>query len=157
MQAEKHRTPREPGMYVMHNRITAAYISQDNFNFLVTNPTIIDDLKAFFGFENKLDIKIGATELDKKYNFYGNDHEKTRQLFANMKIRQLLARFDRLTFGIKNADQKLSATYRTRSFQLDYHEPHLIYDISKLSLLFELFGETLKQLHRIGSLNSPDV
>lgn len=154
LEAYKYRTPKHPGVYAMHTRMTANYLTTDNFGFWVTPPSYMDELKSFFGAENNRDIKIGEAELNRKYVFYGSDVEKTRRLFENTNLRRMLVWLDNVSYGISGYDGKLSKTYGSKSVQLSYHHPHLIYDIRRLRVLFELFGETLIQLKRIGSANS---
>ncbi len=151
LEAYKYRTPRQPGVYAMHTRMTANYLTNDNFGFWVTPPSYSDGLKSFFGLENKRDIKIGENDLDRKYVFCGSDAEKTRRLFENTNLRRMLDWLDDVSYGVNGFDGKLSKTYRQKSVQLYYYHPHLIYDIRRLRVLFELFGETLIQLQRIGS------
>jgi len=155
LEAYKYSSRGDPGLFVMHTRVTADYITDDYFNFWVSPPGLLDDLKNFFGLENKHDIKIGDADLDRRYVFYGSDAEETRQLFENNNLRRMLAWFGSgISYGVKGADEWLSKTYRKRSFQLYYDYPGLVRDTVELRVIMELFGETLKQLRRIGSIDN---
>jgi hypothetical protein len=156
LEAYKYRSPRHPGNYVMHTQIVANYITNDHFSFWVAPPGFVDELKSFVGLNNKHDIRIGETDLDRKYLFYGSDVEKIRELFKNNNLRRMLLWLNDVSYGVKGADKQLSKTYRGKSVQLYYHYPHLIYDLNRLRVLIELFGETLKQLQHIGTLTSKD-
>jgi hypothetical protein len=152
LEAFKYSARSDPGSYVMHTRIVADFLTDDYFHFEVSPQGTLDDLKSFFGFDRH-DVRIGDENLDGKYVFYGSDAEQTRQLFANENLRRMLAWFDGgIAYGVRGADEMLSRTYRKRSFQLFYDYPGLVYDITKLRVIIELFGETLKQLQAIGSI-----
>lgn len=153
LEAFKYGSSAHPGNYVMHTRITAHYITNDFFHFWISPPDFLDDLKNFFGFENKKDIKIGDEELDRKYVFFGSDDSKLKQLFEDTNLRRMLKWFGGdISYGVKGADQWLSKTHCKKSFHLYFDHPGLIYDTVKLRVIMELFAETLNQLEQIDSI-----
>lgn len=152
LEAFKYSSRSDPGHYVMHTRITANFITDDYFHFWVSPAGLIDELRSFFGFDGR-DVRIGDKDLDRNYVFHGSDEEQTRRLFENENLRRMLAWFGSgISYGVKGAGEMLSKTYRKRSFQLYYDYPGLVYDPVSLRVIMELFGETLKQLQRIGSI-----
>lgn len=153
LEAFKYGSSAHPGIFVMHTRIIAHFITNDYFHFQVSPPGFLDELKNFFGFENKQDVKIGDENLDRKYVFFGSGDQKLKQLFENDNLRRMLEWFDGgISYGVKGADEWLSKTHRKKSFHLYYDYPGLIYDAAKLRVIMELFAETLKQLELIGSI-----
>src|SRR5258706_4137114 len=66
-------------------RITASYISRDDFTFSIHSKTPFHRFAKLFGLRH---VEVGDSEFDDKFIVRGNDASRIRSLFANAAIRQ---------------------------------------------------------------------
>lgn len=143
---------------VTYTRMRAPYVNPDGFQFTIYRRGLFSNLGKRLGMQ---DVVVGVPQFDDDFIIQGNDEEKLRRLFANAKIRELIAPQPHIHFGVKDDENQF---WGGRNFppgvdELIFQVPGVITDVERLKQLFELFSETLDELCRLGSAyqNDPGV
>ena len=102
------------------------------------------------------DVDVGQPDFDRDFVIQGTDEAKLRRLFANARIRQLIAAQPQVHFKLNEAPglftRDLFAEVPPRDVNtLDFFLFGVIKDKERLRLMFDLFAETLDELCRMGS------
>ena len=71
-----------------YTRMRAPYVNKDGFRFTIYRKGVFSGLGKLLGMQ---DVEVGFPEFDDAFIIKGNDEAKLRALFANPKIRQLIA------------------------------------------------------------------
>lgn len=138
---------------VVYTRMRAPYVNPDGFRFRVYRRGIFSNFGKFLGMQ---DVEIGIPDFDRDFIIKGTDEGKLRQLFANPKIRALIESQKEINFSVKDDEGWFGATFPDGVDELAFLVVGLIKDIERLKQLYELFGETLEELCRIGSAYESD-
>lgn len=138
---------------VTYTRMRAPYFNPDGFRFALSPEGFFASIGKFFGMQ---DIEIGYPEFDESYIIKGNDQEKLRWLFSNARVRELIRRQPRIRLEIKDDEGWFGADFPDGVDQLCFHATGIIKDVEQLKALFDLFGEVLNQLCKIGSAYEGD-
>ena len=138
---------------VVYTRMRAPYVNPDNFRFRVYRKGIFSDLGKMLGMQ---DVEVGMPEFDRDFIIKGNDEGKLRQLFANPKIRELISGQKDIDFSVKDDEGWFGPTFPEGVDELAFLVVGIIKDVERLKHLYELFGETLDELCRIGSAYQSD-
>ena len=138
-------------------RLRAPYVNPDGFRFTVYRKGIFSELGKMLGMQ---DVEVGQPDFDRDFVIQGTDEAKLRRLFANARIRELIAAQPDIHFTVKEAPGIF-----TRDLFAEVQPEHVnalefltgrvikdkIKDKERLRLLFDLFAETLDELCRMGS------
>jgi len=138
-------------------RLRAPYVNPDGFRFTVYRKQIFSELGKMLGMQ---DVDVGQPDFDRDFVIQGTDEAKLRRLFANARIRELIAAQPQIHFTVKAApgiftrdlfaevppENVNALEFLTGSVTQDK-----VKDKERLRLLFDLFAETLDELCRMGS------
>ena len=138
---------------VVYTRMRAPYVNPDGFRFKVYRKGVFSDLGKMLGMQ---DVEVGMPDFDRDFIIKGSDEGKLRQLFANPKIRELISGQKDIDFSVKDDEGWFGPTFPEGVDELAFLVVGLIKDVERLKHLYELFGETLDELCRIGSAYQSD-
>lgn len=132
-------------------RMRAPYEDKDGFRFTIHRGHILTGIGKLFGAQ---DVETGDPAFDDEFVIKSNDEAKARDLFANPRLRQLIQAQPYIFFQARDSEAPpgsplLGAASTELYFLLRYDQTK---EIARLKALFELFAETLRQLHAIGSV-----
>lgn len=141
---------------VTYTRMRAPYVNPDLFRFTIYRRGLFTGLGQWLGLQ---DIEVGHPGFDHDFVIKGTDEGKLRALFANERLRQLIAAQPRVHLTVKDHEGWFGKAFPPDTDELCFHVVGVITDPERLKQLFELFAETLDQLCRIGSAyeQAPDV
>ncbi len=137
-------------------RMRAPYVNPDGFHFTIYRKGIFSDIAKWFGMQ---DVAVGYEPFGQDFIIKGNSEMKLRQLFANARIRELIAAQPAIRFTVKDDEGWFGAALPEGVDELYFEVVGVIKDVEQLKMLYELFAETLDQLCHIGSAyeNKPNV
>jgi hypothetical protein len=129
------------------------YVNADGFRFNVYRRQIFSELGKMLGMQ---DVDVGRPEFDRDFIIQGTDETKLRRLFANARIRELIAAQPKVCFTVQEppgifARDVFAEVPPTNVNTLDFLVVGTLKDKERLRLLFDLFTETLDELCRMGS------
>jgi hypothetical protein len=132
-----------------YTRMRAPYVNPDGFRFTLYRKNIFSDIAQWFGMR---DVDVGFDDFDHDFVVRGNSETKLRQLFANARLRELIAAQPSIRFTVKKIDTGWFGPAAPQGVDELYFEVvGIIKDVQRLKMLYELFAETLDQLCHIGS------
>src|SRR5262249_38481875 len=137
-------------------RLRAPYVNPDGFRFTVYRRGVFSDIAKSFGMQ---DVEIGDEAFDSDFIIKGTDETKLRMLFTNPRIRDLITIQPEVHFTVKDDEGWFGPNFPEGVDELYFSVVGVITDLERLKHLYELFGETLDQLCRMGSAyeNAPSV
>jgi hypothetical protein len=138
---------------VVFTRMRAPYVNPDGFRFRVYRHGMFSGLGKMLGMQ---DVEVGQPDFDRDFIIKGTDEGKLRQLFANSKIRELIAGQKDIDFSVKDDEGWFGPHFPDGVDELDFRVLGVIKDIERLKHLYELFAATLDELCRIGSAYQSD-
>lgn len=133
---------------IVYTRMRAPYVNPDGFRFTAYRKGLFSDIAKWFGMQ---DIEIGDEAFDRDFILKSNQELKMRELLANPRIRELISRQPQIYFAVKDDEGFFRPSFPEGVDELYFLVVGIIKDVERLKLLYELFGETLDQLCRIGS------
>lgn len=133
---------------LVFTRLRAPYVNPDRFRFSVTKRGLFSGVAKLFGMQ---DVAVGHPEFDREFVIRGNDEAKLRALFANDRLRQLLASQPEVHFEVVDDEGWFGPDYPPNTDSLVFIASGMIDDVERLKRLFDLFAVTLDQLCLIGS------
>jgi hypothetical protein len=133
---------------IVYTRMRAPYVNPDGFRFTVYRRGLFSDIGKWFGMQ---DVEVGFQPFDEIFIIKGTSEGKLRQLFANARIRELLAKQPEIRFEVKDDEGWFGQTFPEGVDELSFMVAGIIKDVDRLKHLFDLFAETLDELCRIGS------
>ncbi|WP_066716197.1 hypothetical protein [Clostridium sp. Marseille-P299] len=136
---------------VIYTRMRAPFILSDNLYFKVYKKGIFSEMGKFFGMQ---DIEIGIQDFDEDYIIKGNKEDIIKKLFSNSRIRNLIKIQPRISLEIKEGEGIFGSGFKQNEGELYFQADRVITDIDLLKNLFELFGEMLGELNRLGCIGS---
>jgi hypothetical protein len=141
---------------VVFTRMRAPYVNPGGFRFTVYRKGMFSGIAKMLGMQ---DIEIGDESFDHDFIVKGNDEARVRELLANHRIRELIARQPEIRFTVKDDEGWFGANFPEGVDELYFQTVGVIKDVERLKLLYELFAETLDHLCRMGAAykQSPDV
>ena len=134
-------------------RLRAPYVNPDGFRFTVYRKGSFSDFAKWFGMQ---DVEIGDEAFDREFIIKGTDETKIRTLFLNPRIRELIALQPEIHFTVKDDEGWFGPNFPEGVDELWFSVIGIIDDVERLKLLYELFGEILDQLCRMGSAYESD-
>lgn len=133
---------------VVYTRMRAPYVNPDSFRFTIYRKGLFSDIGKWLGMQ---DIGVGDPTFDEAFIIKGNDERKVRALFADPKLRELIAAQPQIHFEVKDDERWFGKKFPEGVDELYFQVVGVIKDVERLQQLFALFAETLDQLCRIGS------
>ena len=128
-------------------RIRAPFINKDGFIFTVYRSGSFEDQHN----PEDSDVQIGVADFDDAFVIKSNNLKQAKKLFADEKIRTLLANQPDVFFNASKHSGWYSKDFPEGVGELLFKARGEIRDLTRLKQLYELFGETLDQLCQIGS------
>lgn len=138
---------------IVYTRMRAPYVNPDGFRFRVYRTGLFSDLGKLLGMQ---DVEVGHPDFDRDFIIKGTDEGKLRQLFASPKIRALIEAQKDIDFSVKDDEGWFGATFPDGVDELAFQVVGVIKDVERLKKLYDLFGETLDELCRMGSAYESD-
>ena len=141
---------------IVFTRMRAPYVNPDSFRFTIYRKSIFTGIGKLFGMQ---DVEVGYEEFDRDFVIKGTDEGKLRQLFANVRIRELISTQKDIKFSVSDDEGWFGARFPEGVDELTFVVAGVITDIERLRKLFDLFAETLDELCRMGSAyeSNPEV
>ena len=138
---------------VAFTRMRAPYVNPEGFRFTIYRRSIFSALGTWLGME---DIEVGDRAFDAEFIIKGTHPDRVRALFANPRIRELIAAQPRLHLTVKDDEGWFGADFPDGVDELCFVVPGIIRDLERLKQLYELFAAILEQLCAIGSAYERD-
>ncbi len=138
---------------IVYTRMRAPYVNPDGFRFRVYRTGLFSDLGKLLGMQ---DVEVGHPDFDRDFIIKGTDEGKLRQLFASPKIRALIEAQKDIDFSVKDDEGWFGTTFPDGVDELAFQVVGVIKDVERLKKLYDLFGETLDELCRMGSAYESD-
>ncbi len=132
----------------VYTRMRAPYANPGGFRFTVYRRSMFSGLGKIFGMQ---DIEIGDPPFDRDFIIQATNESQVRELLANARIRDLIARQKDIHFSVKNDEGWFGTKFPDGVDELYFQVTGVIKDADRLKLLYDLFAETLDQLCRIGA------
>jgi hypothetical protein len=132
----------------VYTRIRAPYVNPGGFRFTVYRKGFFSDIAKLMGMQ---DIEIGDAAFDNDFIVKGTDESQVRALLASDRVRRLIAAQPAMYLTVKDDEGWFGASFPKGVDELYFLVGGTITDLGRLKALYELFGETLDQLCRIGS------
>ena len=131
-----------------YTRLRAPYVNPEGFRFTVYWSGFFSDVAKWFGMQ---DVEVGYADFDRDFIIKGTDEMRLRQLFAEPRIRELIALQPQIHFTVRDSEGFWGPQFPPDTDELLFMVVGVIRDVERLKQLFELFSATLEQLCRIGS------
>jgi hypothetical protein len=138
---------------ILYTRMRAPYVNPDGFRFTIYRRGFFSGVGKVLGMQ---DVEVGFEEFDNDFIIKGNDESKLRQLFANPKLRGLIARQKDINFSVKDDEGWFGPTFPDGIDELAFVVVGIIKDVDRLKQLYELFSVTLEALCQMGSAYATD-
>ena len=99
------------------------------------------------------DVKIGDAVFDDEFIVKGNDEDKVRAFFASPRLRKLAQTQSYVWLQIREGEKPgIDTLFGECNVELhNMLRYDQVEDLTGLKSMFEMFGEALRQLRRIGS------
>ena len=136
-----HKTP------ISYTRMRAPFVNPGGFRFAIGRANVFSGIAAWLGAE---DIEIGLPPFDGDFVIKGTHPARVRALFANPRLRELVAAQPDIQLAVKDDEGWFGAEFPDGVDELHFAVTGIIKDVDRLKLLFELFAETLDQLVAMG-------
>ncbi|HXI12166.1 MAG TPA: DUF3137 domain-containing protein [Thermoanaerobaculia bacterium] len=133
---------------IVYTRMRAPYVNADGFRFAIHRKGFFSNIGKWLGMQ---DIDIGHQPFDEDFIIRSNDEHKVRALLSNARLRELIAAQRTIHFSVKDDEGWFGPTFPNGVDELVFLVTGVITDIGHLKQLYEMFGETLDELCRIGS------
>jgi hypothetical protein len=139
--------------HITYTRVRAPYVNPDSFRFTVYRKGVFSEFGKLLGMQH---IEVGDPEFDEAFILKSKDEYRVRDLFVSPALRARLMAQPKLRFEVKDKEGWLFSRFPADVDELYFREVGVIKDIVRLRSLYELFGETLHQLRRIGAATPDD-
>jgi hypothetical protein len=133
---------------VHYTRLRAPYVNPDRFRFTIYRRGLFTDVAKWFGMQ---DVTVGHEPFDHDFVIKGTDETRLRALFDSAKLRELIIAQPKIHLTVKDNEGWFGAAFPENTDELYFLTGGVIKDVDRLKGLFDLFGEALEQLCRIGS------
>jgi HEAT repeat protein len=138
-----------------YTRLRAPYLNRDGLRFMVYRRGFFTDLGKWLGMVQ--DIEVGQSDFDRDFVIQGNDASKLKALFANPRVRELIHLQPSIYFHVQDDDGWFGTKFPDGVDELRFQVYGVIKEVPRLKNLFDLFVETLNQLHQMDSASKDDV
>jgi hypothetical protein len=133
---------------IVYTRMRAPYVNPDGFRFTVYRRGVFSGIGKWFGMQ---DVEVGHEQFDRDFIIKGTSEEKLRELFASARVRELIEAQKDIKFTVHDDEGWFGPSFPDGVDELCFTVTGIIKDLERLRLLYELFGETLDRLCRIGA------
>lgn len=139
-----------------YTRLRAPYVNPGGFRFVIYRRSVFTGFGKFFGMQ---DVEIGFPEFDQDFVIKGTSDSHLRNLFANVRLRELLARQPGGRLEVKDDEGWFGPSFPDGVDELCLQVRGVVKDLDRLKEMYELFAEALDQLCRIGAAyeTAPEV
>jgi hypothetical protein len=134
--------------HVTFTRMRAPYLNPEGFRFTIYRKGFFSDLGKLPGMQ---DIEVRDPEFDEAFIIKGNDEDRVRALFSDLKIRQLIRDQPQIRLEVKDSEGWFGPKFPEEVDELHFQVVGVVKDVERLKALFDLFAAVLDQLCRIGS------
>jgi hypothetical protein len=145
--------PGKGGTVITYTRMRAPFVNPEGFRFTISRKGCFSGVAAWLGAQ---DIEIGDPAFDDQFVIKGTHESRVRSLFANPRLRALVAAQPRIHLTVKDDEGWFDADFPDGVDELYFAVPGVIKDPDRLKALYDLFAETLDQLVEIGSAHDRD-
>lgn len=133
---------------IVFTRMRAPYVSQSGFRFSIHRRNVFTDLAGWLGAQ---DIEVDDPEFDEAFVIKSNDEEMVRTMFRSQRLRDLLNAQKDVGMKVLDKESWFGAKFPADADELYFAVTGVIKDLDRLKGLYELFGEILEQLVRVGA------
>lgn len=133
---------------MVFTRMRAPYVNPGGLRFTIYRRGLFSGLAERLGLQ---DVEVGYQQFDHDFVIKGTDESRLKQLFANPRIRELIAAQPAIHLTVKDDEGWFGPTFPDGVDELYFQTPGVIKDVERLERLYELFAETLDHLCRMGS------
>jgi len=137
-----------------YTRMQAPYVNPKGVRFKIYRAGLFSGVGKRMGMQ---DIEVGDHDFDKDFIIKGNSERSVRRLFANSKIRGLIAQQPRVSLSVRDDEGWFAATFPDGVDELYFTAVGVIKHPAQLRSLFELFSEVLNQLCHEGKAYEDDI
>lgn len=138
---------------IVYTRMRAPYVNPDGFRFTIYRRGFFSDIAKRFGMQ---DLEVADPAFDEAFIIKGTDEGRLRSLFSEARLRELVARQPEISLTVKDDEGWFGPSFPEGVDELHFTVVGVIKDVERLTLLYDLFAETLDQLCRIGSAYEAD-
>jgi hypothetical protein len=128
-------------------RMRAPYVNPDGFRFTIYPASFFSGIATRLGMQ---DVVVGHEAFDREFVIKGTSEPYLRDLFANDRLRELLAGQPHIGLSVEDDEGYFGKEFPQGVDQLKAERSGVVTDVDQIKRLFELFTVTLDQLHRIG-------
>lgn len=128
-------------------RFRAPYLNTDNFTFAIYRDQSFDHKDRW---TDREDLEVGHAFFDQEFVIKSNDLQKVRNLFSDDKLRAALIKQRDIFLRVRFESAWFNKQYPNGMSELALEAKGEIKDLARLNELYELFGEALHQICRIG-------
>jgi hypothetical protein len=129
-------------------RLRAPFVNPGGFRFRVSPKCFFSVLGELIGMHH---IEVGSPNFDGAFTIKGNDESKVRELFSDLKIRQMIQDQPTIRLEVKDSKGWFGSAIRDDVDELQFQVVGVVKDVERLKSMFDLFSAVLDQLCRIGS------
>jgi hypothetical protein len=133
---------------VQYTRMRAPYVNPEGFRFTIYRKGFFSDLGKLLGMQ---DVEVGDPDFDEAFIIKGNNEDRVRVLFSDLKVRQMIQDQPKIRLTVKDSEGWFGPKFPEDVDELHFQVVGLIKDIDRLKSLFDLFAAVLNQLCKIGS------
>jgi hypothetical protein len=134
--------------HVTYTRMRAPYVNPDGFRFTIYRKGVFSGLGKLLGMQ---EIEVGVPEFDEAFIVKGDDEDRVRDLFADPKLRALIAAQPQVRLEVKDSEGWFGPNFPDDVDELSFRVVGVIKDVERLKGLFDLFAVVLERLSKIGS------
>lgn len=138
---------------IPYTRMRAPFVNASGFRFRIYRRSVFSALGKMLGMQ---DIEVGDAGFDDAFIIQGNDEAKVRRLFANARIRQLVAAQKEIEFAVKDDEGYFGPKFPEGADELHFLARGVVKDVEQLKGVYELFAEVLEELCRMGTAYNTD-
>jgi hypothetical protein len=139
--------------FLTYTRMRAPYVNPEGFRFTIYRRSLFSGIATALGMQ---DIAIGDPPFDDDFVIKGTHEGRVRALFADVRIRELIAAQRDIHLTVKDDEGWYGADFPDGVDELLFAVPGVIKDVERLKQLYELFGAVLERLCAIGSAYERD-
>ncbi|APW59150.1 DUF3137 domain-containing protein [Paludisphaera borealis] len=139
--------------HVVYTRLRAPFVNPDGFRFTVYRAGFLSGLGKYLGMQ---DVEIGDPEFDDAFVVKGNDESRLVDLFADPKLRELLASLPRMRVEVKDSEGWFGPSFPPDADELYFTTRGVLKDLDQLKGCFAVFSALLHRLCVIGAAHKYD-
>jgi hypothetical protein len=142
--------------HISYTRMRAPYVNPSGFRFNIYRRGFFSDVAKWFGMQ---DITIGDPQFDHEFIVKANHEAHVRELLSHLDIRAGLRAQPQLHLTVKDDEGWFGPKFPEGVDELSLTVRGVVKDVDRLKALFDLMGDTLDHLCRIGAAYdvAPDV